>query len=166
SRACFGRRSPAPFAFDWRTSRRGAIRFTRQPENARSNGAPLHRQSRCALGNVRRGIYNSETAGRPHFRSCPSVAGKPGEVAREIFTQSATERRKAALGDILSDRVAHASRVLVSASRRNSLWGVMHPLKIFLRSEKSAMARTPLPARETRALPDPSPRLREISFVD
>src|SRR5204863_7786747 len=97
SRACFGRRSPAPFAFDWRTSRRGAIRFTRQPENARSNGAPLHRQSRCALGNVRRGIYNSETAGRPHFRSCPSVAGKPGEVAREIFTQSATERRKAAL---------------------------------------------------------------------
>src|SRR6266566_7895448 len=41
-----------------------------------------------------------------------------------------------------SARVAHASRVLVSASRRNSLF-----------SGKSAIATTPSPTRETRALP-------------
>ena len=51
--------------------------------------------------------------------------------------------------------VAHASGVLVSASRRNNL--SMNSLLAvdFARSEKSAMARTPSPTRETRALPNP-----------
>jgi len=62
--------------------------------------------------------------------------------------------------------VAHASRVLVSVSHRNNLWkGNLHA-EGFLRSEKSAMARTPLPARETRALPKSALRFSEIDLVD
>jgi hypothetical protein len=45
-------------------------------------------------------------------------------------------------------RVAHASCVLVSASRRNDL------NELATCKEKSAMARTLSPARETRALPN------------
>ena len=62
--------------------------------------------------------------------------------------------------------VAHASRVLVSVSRRNNL---IYPLKSFLRSEKSAMARTPLLRQlpdETHALPDPPLRFGQICLVD
>jgi hypothetical protein len=50
-------------------------------------------------------------------------------------------------------RVAHASRVLVATSRRNSLSMRNRPALNFAHLEKFAMARTPSPARETRALP-------------
>ena len=60
-------------------------------------------------------------------------------IARKTFM---SRKGSAEVADMQSvARVAHASRVLVSASRRNGLY------------EKSAMARTPSPTRETRALP-------------
>jgi hypothetical protein len=62
--------------------------------------------------------------------------------------------------------VAHASRVLVSVSHETIFGRVIYTLKSFLRSEKFAMARTPLPTRETRALPNPAARLSEIALVD
>src|SRR5436309_11421997 len=96
--------SPASLAFDWSASRRTRIWLTDQPENARSNGTALHRQSRCASRDVRRRLHHSQTAGGAHFRSCPAAAGKLGEVAREIFTQSATERRNAVVGDAVGVR--------------------------------------------------------------
>src|SRR5450631_4653674 len=48
----------------------------------------------------------------------------------------------------LLDRGAHASRVLVAASRRNHLFDCRS-----CRKEKFVIARTRSPARETRALP-------------
>jgi hypothetical protein len=50
-------------------------------------------------------------------------------------------------------RVAHASRVLVAVSRRNSLFLQLR-MEFMPASRKFAMARTPSPARETHALPD------------
>ncbi|PYJ73750.1 MAG: hypothetical protein DME75_00710 [Verrucomicrobia bacterium] len=50
--------------------------------------------------------------------------------------------------------VAHASRVLVSASRRNELCrGVPFEMEMGEPEKKSAIARTQSPTRETRALP-------------
>src|SRR6476646_9751197 len=54
---------------------------------------------------------------------------------------------------VLHFRVAHASRVLVSASRRNNLSQGTSAARKEELHKKSAMARTPSPARETRALP-------------
>src|SRR5262249_7915296 len=62
--------------------------------------------------------------------------------------------------------VAHGSRVAVgkpgccfasvaAASRRNSLWGSLIPGETQENRGKFAIARTPSPARETRALPSP-----------
>jgi hypothetical protein len=51
-------------------------------------------------------------------------------------------------------RVAHATRVQVATSRRNSLSMRNRPALNFAHLEKFAMARTPSPARETRALPN------------
>ena len=53
-------------------------------------------------------------------------------------------------------RVAHASRVLVSVSHRNDLSN-RPSFVLALRNEKSAMAGTPSPTRETRALPGSAP---------
>jgi hypothetical protein len=50
-------------------------------------------------------------------------------------------------------RVAHASRVLVSASRRNNLSLDFIAISPDELKEKFAIARTRSPARETRALP-------------
>jgi len=60
-------------------------------------------------------------------------------------------------------RVAHASRVLVAASRRNSLSMLNRPALDFAPLEKFAMARTPSPARETRALPNLKQSAAQIS---
>src|SRR6266536_3866083 len=49
--------------------------------------------------------------------------------------------------------VAHASRVLVSAWRRNNLSKDSQLTVDFMHPEKFAMARTPSPTRETRVLP-------------
>jgi hypothetical protein len=50
-------------------------------------------------------------------------------------------------------RVAHASRVLVSASRRNSLFFGRKSSDCFVPEEKIRVASTPLPIRERRTLP-------------
>jgi hypothetical protein len=62
--------------------------------------------------------------------------------------------RTIAFVPISLDWGAHASRVLVAAFRRNRLSLGFQPAGAFALSEKFAMARTPSPARETRALPD------------
>jgi hypothetical protein len=51
-------------------------------------------------------------------------------------------------------RVVHASRVLVAASRRNSLLKRNRSALDFARPKEFAMARMPSPKRETRALPN------------
>ena len=60
--------------------------------------------------------------------------------------------------------VAHASRVLVSASRRNNLCLNLVTFDDANSQEKFAIARTRWPARETHALPNPSARWRTASF--
>jgi len=59
--------------------------------------------------------------------------------------------------------VAHASRVLVSASRRNSLRLWFFHRQLGQTEEKSAIAGTRSPARETRALP--GTRAHTLSMV-
>ncbi len=60
-------------------------------------------------------------------------------------------------------RVVRASRVLVAASRRNSLSMRNRPALDFAHLEKFAKARTPSPACETRALPNPKQSAAQIS---
>ncbi len=60
--------------------------------------------------------------------------------------------------------VAHASRMLVSASRRNNLCLNLVTFDDANSQEKFAIARTRLPACETHALPNPSARWRTASF--
>src|SRR5205823_15116960 len=69
---------------DRRASWRSAIRFTGQSENSRSDGAPLHRQSRRAAGNVRGRLHHRETVGGAHFRPCSPTSRKFGGAARKI----------------------------------------------------------------------------------
>ena len=68
-------------------------------------------------------------------------------------TEVASYARAAAVGKRAEFWVAHASRVLVSASRRNELSKHLRSSLWIEHTRKSAMARTPSPTRETRALP-------------
>jgi hypothetical protein len=55
-------------------------------------------------------------------------------------------------------RVAHASRVWVSASRRNELYSISYAFELSRHLESKEKVREPetaSPARETRALPKP-----------
>jgi hypothetical protein len=89
-------------------------------------------------------------------------------------SESFREKAEAATGSAGEiSWVARASRVLVAASRCDDLSKCDLPLESS-RTGKSAMARTPLPARETRALPlllqlaEPTQRdgrLRVIDFM-
>src|SRR4029077_11833817 len=88
SLADIGRRSNASATSDRRPSRRAGIRVARRAENARSNGASLHRQFGCASGNVRRWLHHGQTTGRAYFRSRAAVAGEFGEVTGEILASS------------------------------------------------------------------------------
>src|SRR5205807_714315 len=69
---------------DRRASWRATVRIAGCSKNPGGNGAQLHRQSRCATGNVRRRLSHSEAAGRPNFRSGLAVAGKTCQVSRQI----------------------------------------------------------------------------------
>ena len=86
-------------------------------------------------------------------RRLNSVTTEDAEVAeiRRHFPQTFGARLRPRV--IRGIRVAHASRVLVSASRRNSLSKGWQPIVYFVSSEEFTMARTPSPPRETRALP-------------
>src|SRR5437016_4358983 len=84
SRASIGRCALASASFDRRASWRAPVWITGQSENSGSDGASLHRQSRCPPGNVRRRLHYGETAGGPHFRSGPAAAGKFGGAAGKI----------------------------------------------------------------------------------
>src|SRR5207249_7411305 len=117
-RSCarFRRRSSASFALDRRAPWRAGIRLTGRPENARSDGAPLHRQSGCPARNVRCRLHHSQTPRGANLRSCPAAPRELSEITRQISGDRTTEGWNSSVGERVWPGVAHASRVLAMAS--------------------------------------------------